>query len=154
MAVSRAAWQMLGGFDERLGTGAPLRAGEETDFVIRALIRGVRVSETPDARVTHSGFRTWDQGRPLIEGYMHGLGAANAKMLRLGGPRAVAPIAVLAWRWLAGGPAIDLNHRPPHLARLRSFLRGAVEGLRLPLDPGTGHFVVGKRRPGTSASAS
>lgn len=141
MAVSRAAWDLLGGFDERLGAGAPLLAGEDTDFVIRALIHRVRVTETPDARVTHFGFRTWDQGRTLIESYMLGLGAVNAKMLRLGGARALVPILALAWRWLAGGPAIDLNHRPPHLARLRSFLRGMAEGLRLPLDPRTGHFA-------------
>lgn len=141
MAMSRSAWEALGGFDEQLGTGGPLRAGEETDLIMRALIRGVWVSETPAARVTHSGFRTWDEGRPLIEGYMHGLGAANAKMLRLAGTRALVPISALAWRWLVGGPAIDLNHRPPHLARLRSFLRGAVFGLRLSIDPRTGHFV-------------
>jgi hypothetical protein len=146
MAVSRSAWEALHGFDEQLGTGGLLRAGEETDLVMRALVRGVWVSETPEARVTHSGFRTWDEGRPLIEGYMQGLGAANAKMLRLGGARALVPLSALAWRWLIGGPAIDLNHRPPHLVRLRSFLRGVIEGLRLSIDPRTGHFVPSSPR--------
>ena len=141
MAVRRPTWEALGGFDELLGTGRPLRAGEDSDFIMRALIRGFRVSETPEARVIHSGFRTWEEGRPLVEGYMYGLGVANAKMLRLGGPRALVPVLALAWRWLAGRPALDLNHRPPRLARLRSFLRGAFVGLRLPLDRGRGLFV-------------
>jgi hypothetical protein len=72
---------------------------------------------------------------------MYGLGAANAKMLRLGGVRALVPIGQLAWRWLVGSPVVDLNHRPPHLVRLRAFLRGAWFGMRTPLDRDTGRLM-------------
>ncbi len=141
MAVRRDAWNAIDGFDESLGSGAPFRAGEDTDFAVRVLLAGWRVAETPDAAVVHHGFRTWAQGERLIAGYMYGLGATNLKMLRLGRVAAARPLVALAWRWLAGVPVVDLNQRPPRLPRLRAFLRGAVDGWRIPLTPGTGHFI-------------
>ena len=139
MAVRREAWRELGGFDEALGSGASFRAGEDTDFVVRSLVHGISVAETPEAMVVHNGFRTWSQGRDLIAGYMYGLGAVNAKMLRLGGWHAVRPLSILAWRWLVGAPVVDLNQKPPRFSRLVAFLRGAFEGLRVPVSP-TGRF--------------
>jgi len=133
MAVRRATWEALSGFDEALGSGAEFRAGEDADFAIRTLVGGWRVAETPEAAVVHHGFRTWDQGHSLIAGYMYGLGATNAKMLRIGGWRALRPLWTLAWRWLAGAPVVDLNHVPPRVPRLASFLRGAVDAMRHPV---------------------
>ena len=145
MAVRRATWEAVGGFDELLGTGGPLRAGEEADLAIRMLAAGHKVQVTPAAVVVHHGFRRWDQADATIDGYMTGLGAANAKMLRLGGVRALRPLAALAWRWLAAGPVVDLNHRPPRLARLRAFLRGARAGWRHPIDRRSGCFLAPER---------
>lgn len=136
MAVRRTAWHALGGFDEALGSGARFRAGEDTDFAVRALVNHWKVAETPEASVVHHGFRTWQQGHDLIEGYMYGLGATNMKMLRLGRWRAIRPLSALAWRWVAGAPVVDLNQLPPRLPRLRSFARGALDGMRLPLEIG------------------
>ncbi len=140
MAIRRSAWERLGGFDEMFGSGGPLCAAEDNDFAIRALIAGIAVQETPAAVVVHSGFRRWEEGPATIRGYMVGLGAVHAKMLRLAGPRAARPLAALAWRWLARGPVVDLNHLPPRFLRLRAFLRGAWRGMRLPLDASRGHF--------------
>lgn len=147
MAVRREAWTAIGGFDESLGSGAPFRAGEDADLVVRALHAGWQVVETPDAAVVHHGFRTWAQGRQLIDGYMYGLGATNVKMLRLAPLTALRPLVTLAWRWLAGAPVVDLNQLPPRLPRLGAFLAGAWDGLRLPLAPGSGHFLL-SRHPG------
>jgi glycosyltransferase involved in cell wall biosynthesis len=141
MAVRRSVWADIGGFDELLGAGAPFRAGEDTDFMMRALLRGYSVSETPDVGVVHYGFRPWEEGRRLIADYMFGLGATNAKMLRLGKARAIKPLAALAWRWMAGQPVVDLNHLPPRLLRLGAFLRGMRAGFTTPLDPATGRFA-------------
>lgn len=145
MAIRRSTWQALGGFDERLGAGSALCAGEDTDFAVRALLAGAGVHETPAASVTHSGFRAWHEGRATIEGYMIGLGAVHAKMLRVAGPAALRPIAALAWRWIARGPVVDLNHRPPRALRLAAFLRGAWIGWRAPLDRERGHFAAPRR---------
>lgn len=141
MAVRRTIWQALGGFDELMGVGSLFCAGEDTDFAIRALIAGHKVHESPVAVVTHFGFRRWDESRLTIGGYMVGLGAANAKMLRLGGRRAWKPIADLAWRWFAARPVADLNHVPPRLHRLFAFAHGAWKGMLKPLDRETGCFT-------------
>ncbi len=139
MAIRRSAWQDLAGFDEALGSGARFFAGEETDFVVRALLRGWNVVESPDVAVRHSGFRDWSAGRDLIAGYMFGLGAVNMKMLRLGGAAALPPLRELAWRWLFGRPVVDLNQTPSRCARLVAFLRGARKGMMSRLDS-YGHF--------------
>jgi glycosyltransferase involved in cell wall biosynthesis len=141
MAVRRSMLTALDGFDEELGIGAPLCSAEDTDIAVRALLAGYYVCETPDAEVLHYGFRSWALGERVIHGYMLGLGAANAKMLRLGKLRAVQPIAELAWRWLIRGPVVDLNHRPPRLTRLRPFLRGFWAGLSTSLEA-NGHFAL------------
>lgn len=159
MAVRRSTWTTLGGFDEALGAGAPLRAGEDADFAMRTLVAGQGVHETPDAVVTHYGFRTFVEGMRLIEGYMLGLGAVNAKMVRLGGVPALRPILALGRRWLTGAPVVDLNQVPPRLLRLRAFWRGARLGLRTPL-ASDGRFVwpgvsgLGTQEPASSTLRS
>lgn len=140
MAVRRSMLVALGGFDEELGSGGSLCSAEDTDIGVRALLAGFHVCETPDAAVYHYGFRTWDVGVRVVHEYMVGLGATNAKMLRLGKLQAIRPIAALAWRWLAKDPVVDLNHRPPRMARLRSFLFGFRAGLSASLDA-NGRFL-------------
>jgi hypothetical protein len=146
MAVRRSALAAVGGFDEELGVGARLCSAEDTDLAVRALLAGFHVCETPEAAVWHHGFRSWNVGERVIRGYMVGLGAANAKMMRLGKRQAIRPIAALAWRWLVKDPVVDLNHRPPRMARLRSFLLGFRAGLSASLDE-RGHFVSSAETP-------
>jgi GT2 family glycosyltransferase len=147
MAVRRSAFEALAGFDEAFGAGTALAAGEDADFIVRALVAGFGVHETPAVAVTHYGFRPWRERAAAIEGYMRGHGAAHAKLLRLGRGRAIRPLAALAWRWLARGPVADLNHVPPRLARLRAFLAGAWRGWWTPMDRATGCFLTVESDP-------
>ncbi len=148
MAVRLDVWRGLHGFDKVLGTGGHFRSSEEIDFTLRALAAGFSVFETPDLAVMHYGFRDWGQGRVLIQDYMFGMGAVYAKLLRLEGWRVLVPALQLAWRWLVGRPAAEFNVRPPRGLRLRAFLRGAWEGLGVPVDRASGHFLLeGAVRP-------
>lgn len=141
MAVRVDAWRRMEGFDETLGAGAAIPAADETDLVVRLLLGGFAVAETPDAVVVHHGFRNWAGARPLIGGYMWGIGAAMAKMIRLGGLAALRPLARLGMRWAAGRPVVDLNHLPSRSFRLTSFLGGARAGWTMPLDRRSGRFL-------------
>ncbi len=141
MAVRIDAWQRLDGFDDWLGAGASLASGEDTDLIVRLLHAGFAVAETPAAEVIHYGFRDWTSCRPLVAGYMRGIGAVNAKMIRLAGFSSLAPLATLGRRWLAGRPVVDLNHLPPRWFRLRRFLEGATTGCKLPIDRRSGRFL-------------
>lgn len=53
MAFRRRAFELWPGFDERLGIGAPLPAGEEHHAFAALIARGYRVVYTPDAVVRH-----------------------------------------------------------------------------------------------------
>ena len=117
-----------------------LRSSEDFDFAIRALLAGHFVYETPSIAVTRTRFRPWAQGQLLIDGYMFGMGATYAKLLRFGGLPLLKPLLALGWRWLAGRPVVDLNHLPPRLPRLAAFLRGARAGAFAPLDRSSGRF--------------
>jgi GT2 family glycosyltransferase len=141
MAVRVDAWQRLDGFDDWLGAGASLASGEDTDLIMRLLHMGFAVAETPAAEVIHHGFRDWQSTRSLVAGYMRGIGAVNAKMVRLAGIRGLAPLATLSGRWLTGRPVVDLNHLPPRWFRLRRFLEGAKTGWKLPIDRRSGRFA-------------
>jgi O-antigen biosynthesis protein len=141
MAVRVDAWRQLDGFDDWLGVGTPLASGEDTDLIVRLLHAGFAVAETPAAEVIHYGFRDWTSCRSLVAGYMRGIGAVNAKMIRLAGIGGLAPLATLGRRWLAGRPVVDLNHLPPRWFRLRRFLEGATTGWKLPIDRRSGRFL-------------
>jgi O-antigen biosynthesis protein len=58
MAIRRSAWNEWPGFDERLGRGAAIDAGEEHFAFFSLVRRGYRVVYTPDAVVAHSSPQT------------------------------------------------------------------------------------------------
>ena len=141
--IRKSTWEALNGFDVAFGAGARFVSAEELDFRLRALAKGYAIYETPLATVTHSGFRTWEQGDALIWGYLYGIGAAVTKQIRLHNWGAIALIVALAYRWAFGGPVINLGPRKPsRLLRIQAFLKGCWEGSTHPLDRAKGHFKL------------
>jgi GT2 family glycosyltransferase len=148
MGVRRSLWQALGGFDEMLGAGSPFKSSEEIDFTIRALLAGYFVYETPKVEVLHHGFRTWEQGQVLIQGYLYGIGAMFMKHLKCGHWGVVYVLLHLAWRWAFQHPVVDFGHRPPRKLRLSAFFQGLIAGALHPVDKNRGHYLrKGDRSP-------
>lgn len=141
MGLRRSVWQALGGFDEMLGAGGEFRSAEEMDFVLRTLLAGYLVYETPDVMVTHQGFRTWEQGKNLVHGYLYGIGAMFAKHFKCGHWAAFHLLCHLAWRWAWGGPVVNLGHRPSRRLRIIAFTKGFMAGWKTPMDRTMGHFI-------------
>jgi glycosyltransferase involved in cell wall biosynthesis len=143
MAIRRSVWQALGGFDELLGAGAPLRSAAEGDFGLRALRGGHVLRHLPRWSVVHHGFRAWPEGRALIHDYWFGTGATVAKPLRSGGLSAWRFAFHLAWRWAFGRSPVaeSLGVSAHRWLRLTAFLKGLAAGARTPLDGSTGHYA-------------
>lgn len=79
-ALKRELFEKIGAFDERFGAGAPFKAAEDTDYVVRAQALGVPVLYDPRIVVRHfHGRRSQDELVSLYRGYGFGDGALFAK---------------------------------------------------------------------------
>jgi glycosyltransferase involved in cell wall biosynthesis len=87
--VPRVTARRIGDFDPRFGAGGRFRAGEDTDYIIRAHALGIPIFYVPDMMVLHRhGRRTLPEIQRLNSAYAHANGAILAKH-------------VLRHRWLA-----------------------------------------------------
>lgn len=144
MGINADACGELHGFDPSLGSGSRFHSADETDMIIRALLAGYRVLETPEVVVTHQGLRTWDEADSIVYGYLYGIGATIAKHLKSGNWSIAYVVFALAGRWMFGHPVMDYGFRPGRRVRLYGFLSGFKAGISTRVDKRTGHFV----RPG------
>jgi len=133
MALRRDTANALGGFDERLGAGSALCAGEDVDMTLRMLSAGHAVFETPAVRVTHHRFVSWSDGARLVGGYWRGAGAAIGKHLRRRPVRGVILLVQLARRFVFGRSRVAESLGPQGMAgaRLRAFVAGLRAGVIL-----------------------
>jgi glycosyltransferase involved in cell wall biosynthesis len=89
MAVRREAFDAVGGFDELLGAGAPLRGAEDKDLFWRVLRAGWDGVFVPEAVVDHVSWRDTSGLLRAEYGYGVGSGARTVKVARLAGERAL-----------------------------------------------------------------
>ncbi len=136
MLLRRSMVLQLGGFDEGLGAGARIPAGEELDLALRALASGWWILERPELYVLHQGIRSREEGPALVRAYWRGTGAVFAKQLRCGRWPVLFLLAGLGFRFLVRGSAVGQSLRAGRLDRLRAFVQGGWEGLRSPLERG------------------
>jgi len=83
-AARREALRRVGPFDEGLGVGTAMKAGEEFDFIFRALASGLAIRNTRDVELLHLGVRRGHDVDSLRLGYVRGTAACLAKHARLG----------------------------------------------------------------------
>jgi GT2 family glycosyltransferase len=84
MALHRAAFDVVGLFDERLGAGGRFPASEDNDLGFRLLEAGYRIHYEPAAVLYHRSWRTKGEYARLHWSYGRGQGAFYAKHRRAG----------------------------------------------------------------------
>lgn len=140
MAIRRAAYDAVGGFDVELGAGARFGATEDSDLSWRMLRDGWRTVHLASVAVAHDGFRDLDEFRQLVRRDLHGVGGAFGKWvrvpewrLRLGAARFFASWLV---RFGLTQPLGQVLHgeRPRGFRRPMFLIGGLRDGLRVPLD--------------------
>lgn len=136
IGIRRSLVQTIGGFDPCLGAGTALHCAEETDVALRALLHGYHVYRTTTTSVVHYGFRTFEEGRWLVRGYMYGIAAMYAKLLRYGYLEILLVILYEFWRTLIYPALYDLFYLriPPIWGRATSLIKGFCTGWRMPVD--------------------
>lgn len=84
MGVQRTRLEQLGGFDEFLGVGGPLRSWEDRDLGYRILAAGGIILYHPSALLYHRQWRDWGSVWRATHNYGLGTGAVAGKYLRCG----------------------------------------------------------------------
>jgi glycosyltransferase involved in cell wall biosynthesis len=84
MAIRRTLFEGVGGFDEALGGGGPLRSSQDSDFALRTYRFGMAILLRPEVQVAHYGTRTPEQWVDTLRNYGIGDGAFYSKHIRCG----------------------------------------------------------------------
>jgi len=83
MAIDKATFKDIGGFDTRLGPGTSYPAAEDNDFAFRLLEAGCRIIYSPEAILYHRAWRSEKEFIWLHWNYGYGQGAFYAKHFNL-----------------------------------------------------------------------
>jgi hypothetical protein len=135
LAIRRAAFERLGGFDPLIGPGTPhFRAGEDTDLLIRALHLGYRVINAAECNVLHLGIRYGAERRSLAIGYQLGTGMAFGKLARLMGTRGWRDFGRRATFYAGELVSEVAQGRRPRPGVLCYFIAGALLTFRYDVD--------------------
>jgi glycosyltransferase involved in cell wall biosynthesis len=134
-ALRRSLFERVGGFDEILGGGGPLRSSQDFDFQFRAYRADAVVLLRPEVVVEHYGLRTAEQWPSTLRAYCIGNAAFYVKHIRCGDRVAAARLgrSILKLMVRQVRHLID-RRRPSQAAHLRAYFDGARESLRYPVD--------------------
>lgn len=153
LAVRRSAFEAVGGFDERLGPGADVPAGEDHELVLRLLWAGWEAAFAPSAVVEHHDRRGRVGTLRLFYGYGVGAGAVAAMARSLDPATARRLLRSRLWDDGAAAAARHLARRwEEPAARALAMTAGAAVGrvrarrLRSAVPP---QVRSGSRLPGT-----
>lgn len=134
MALKRSLLRDVGPFDTRLGAGTPCKAGEDSDYIYRALRGGKRILYSPDVLIEHAHDRTEEAAvRAVRSNYLMGRGAFYAKHLL----RFDSIVARHAYWELRSLFRHDRRQSFASLSRwqvMRGLLSGSMQWLRSRLD--------------------
>jgi glycosyltransferase involved in cell wall biosynthesis len=134
-ALRRELLDRIGGFDEILGGGGPLRSSQDFDFQYRAYLADAVVLLRPEVSVDHYGLRTGPEWPATLRAYNFGNGAFYMKHIRCGDVRAARMLAVgLAWMVARQVRHVIDRERASQLAMIGAVVDGIRASTRYPID--------------------
>jgi glycosyltransferase involved in cell wall biosynthesis len=133
-AARRRLFTAIGGFDEVLGGGGPLRSSQDFDFQYRVYRAGFVTLLTPDVTVDHYGLRTDQEWPQTLLAYGTGNGAFYTKHIRCGDLLAARLFAGEAARMTARRIYRRLRGRPDSWHYLRGMAQGLQGSFRFSVD--------------------
>jgi len=133
-AARRSLFMRIGGFDEMLGGGGPLKSSQDFDLQYRAYVAGAVVLLRPDVKVDHYGVRNPSQWHSTLRSYGFGDGAFYSKHVRCGDLYAAFMLARQLGRVAAREALNPIRRKPSMSAYLRATVDGMREGFRFPVD--------------------
>ena len=140
MAVRADALAEVGGWDPCIGPGAKFGNADDHDLTVRILLAGYAVAFTPDAHTLHYGYRLWSESAKDVQHTGFGFGATFIKYLRCG-KIYYGSLRMLVYFLLQIIRRALTNKRPLGVAFPRGWFKGAMAGLRYPIDRRTRCFV-------------
>jgi GT2 family glycosyltransferase len=123
MALRRDLLDDIGGFDEVMGGGAPLRSSQDYDFAFRTYRANRAIVLEPSVAVDHYGARASDQWSGTMRAYGIGDGAFFAKHVRCGD--------LLATRLFLGRVSYVFGQAAYQSVRQRKFVNVSLYGRSL-----------------------
>ena len=125
-AARRRLFERIGGFDEVLGGGGPLRSSQDFDLAYRAFRTGSVILLRPEVTLLHDGGRELEDWGELLRTYGIGDGAFYSKHVRCGDMYALM-LLVRKISWQGVGSVIKplMGQRPT-----RQYLAGIFVGIR------------------------
>jgi glycosyltransferase involved in cell wall biosynthesis len=132
-AIRRSLDARVGGFDEALGGGGPLKSSQDFDYQFRAYRAGATCLLAPTVWVHHYGIREGAAWVATEVAYGIGDGAFYLKHVRCGD---LLALRLLAFRFgrLVLGHVRHLRRRPSHWAYVRSYLTGMRRSFHYSID--------------------
>lgn len=135
-AARRRLFERIGGFDEVLGGGGPLRSSQDFDLQYRVYRAGLVTLLTPTVRVDHYGLRARADWPKTLTAYGVGDGGFYMKHLRCGDLYAGWLMARILVHQTVRVAVKPLLRRGQHRAEyLRGVLLGARQSYRFGIDP-------------------
>jgi GT2 family glycosyltransferase len=128
----RRLFQRIGGFDEILGGGGPLKSSQDFDLQYRAYLGGATVLLRPEVQVDHYGVRTHAQWPATLRAYGFGDGAFYSKHIRCGDLYALG-LFVRRFGYALVREALNGIRRKPSLSL---YIGSAFDGMRTGLQYG------------------
>lgn len=136
-AARRGLFARIGGFDEMLGGGGPLKSSQDFDFQYRAYLAGACVLLCPEVKVDHYGVRSRAEWPSTLRNYGFGDGAFYFKHVRCGDLYALMMLVRRLSR-VAAREALNGLRRKPTMA---PYLWSSLDGIR-----GSLQFSIDRRR--------